>query len=617
MAGARGQHGAAVTTQTQLSERPLRASARAAVLRASKILLARQDADGCWPGLSAEDVTLDAECLLAREFLCVRSAEQTSAIAQQLRSRQHADGSWAGGNLSASVLAYLALRLAGDSADAYHLAVAAGWIRDAGGLQSVSVSAQAWLALYGLTGWDDVHVPAPEGFFLPARHGDWAGLSRPAAVSLAIIGTMRTVRRLPFDLAELRGGGREPAGPDRRFRLRVPSAGLARSAEAVVLRRCGQSIIDWQQRQGLPSAPRPAWAGWLVALYALGYPVAHPVLADGLAWLDSVTARPRHTAGQIWTVPRPPVADTTLALAALADAGLAADNPALISAGRWLLGEWITGPADGPGAGPAGWSFGADGYPGIADTAEVLSALAGVELAGRAAVGNAARWLTAIQGRDGNWGGSARVTALVVQALSRHREADDRAIRRGVVWLLLAQRPDGSWPARRGETELAVTASVLSALLAAGVRPVKPVVAGAVGWLLARQNADGGWGSAARNVSGTSDAPGTARAVAALLAAGKTAGTSSADLGVDWLVRAQQADGGWGDKAPGRGGPRRRPALASGLVLPLSALGQYVTGRGVAGLARAVTADPVQEGTGLQRRDTTAPVPAGGTSELV
>jgi squalene-hopene/tetraprenyl-beta-curcumene cyclase len=562
-------------------------AAQAAVRRAQKILLTRQDAEGCWPGLSAEDITIEAEYLLLLEFLSLRSAAQTSAIAQQLRSRQHADGSWSGGEVSASVLAYLALRLAGDSADAYHLAVAAGWIRDAGGLAATSASCQAWLAVFGMTEWEDLHVPAPEGFFLPARHGDWAGLCRQSALSVAILGTLRTVRRLPLDLAELRSSA-GPASPDRRFRLRVPPVSLARSAEAAVLRKCGQWVIDWQQREGLPSYPRPVWAGSLAALHALGYPVRHPVLADGLAWLDAVTARPRLAAGQL-AARRPPVADTVLAVEALADAGAAAGDTVLVGAGRWLLGERITGPPDGPGPALAGWSFRTDGYPSVAGTAQVLIALSRVKLAGRAAIDSAVRWLTGIQSRDGSWSGSALVTALVVQALAGHGQAEGRAVRRGVVWLLLAQQPDGSWPARKGEPGLLVTASVLAALLAAGVRPVKPVVVTAAGWLLDRQNADAGWSSGDRDEPDAadpggrgprqSDPPGTAQAVLALLATGLAAGRPAVDNGVGWLVAAQQADGGWGERPPGRSGPRRRPALSPGLVLPLSALGRYLTAR--------------------------------------
>jgi squalene-hopene/tetraprenyl-beta-curcumene cyclase len=590
------------------------AGAQAAVQRARKMLLARQDGEGCWPGLSVEDVTIEAEYLLLREFLGQRSATQTSAIAQQLRSRQHADGSWAGGDVSASVLAYLALRLAGDSADAYHLAVAAGWIRDAGGLTATSASCQAWLAVFGLTEWHDAQVPSPEGFFLPARHGDWAGLSRQPALAVTILGTLRMVRRLPFDLAELRGNT-AAAGPDRRFRLRVPPVSLARPAEAAVLRKCGQWIIDWQQREGLPAYPRPVWAGALAALHALGYPAAHPVLADGLAWLESVTTRPRPAAGQLAAARRPPVADTVLAIEALADSGVAAADAALVAAGRWLLGERITGPPDGPGPALAGWSLQADGYPSVAGTAQVLIALSRVRLGGGAATGDAGRWLTGVQGRDGSWSGSAWVTALAVQALAAHGQAGSRAVRRGVVWLLLAQQPGGSWPARRGETEFLATASALAALLAAGVRPVKPVVVTAAGWLMDRQNDDAGWAGGGRPESdrgepGRSDAPGTARAMAALLATGLAAGRKAAAAGAGWLIAAQQADGGWGEKPPGRSSPRRRPALAPGLVLPLSALGRYVTARTDPGPAGAGTGRPVL--VSVRLNDPAAPVPAAG-----
>ena len=606
-------------TGGDVSAEDVRADAEAAVLRARKILRARQDADGCWPGLSAEDVTPEAECLLARELLGLRTPERTSAIAQQLRSRQHADGSWSGGDLSASVLAYLALRLAGDSADAYHLAVAAGWIRDAGGLAAVSVSCQVWLALFGLAEWQDVHVPAPEGFFRSARHGDWAGLSRQPALALAILGTLRTVRRLPFELTELRGG-QEAGGAERRFRLRVPPVGLAKTAETVVLRKCGQWIIDWQQREGLPSSPRPIWAGALVALHAIGYPLTHPVLADGLAWLDSVTARPRHLAGQPRVTRRPPVSDTVAAIEALADAGTLAADPTLTSAARWLLGERISGPADGPGPAPAGWSFGADGYPVVADTGHLLIALSRVAVTGRAAIQNAVRWLASVQSRDGSWAGSAAVTATVVQALATHAQPEAKAIRRGVVWLLLAQQPDGCWPARSGENELEVTASVLSALLVAGVRPAKPVVTAAARWLADQQNPDGGWPAApaGRSEQRRSDAPGTAIAVSALLAASQDPAGIAPDAGgpvgrgVSWLVRSQQADGGWGDKPAGRNGPRRRSALAPGLVLPLRALGRYVQARAAADRAQAEAQEAGSVRLGLRLSDSAEPARAAG-----
>jgi squalene-hopene/tetraprenyl-beta-curcumene cyclase len=605
-------------------------------------LLVRQDRQGWWSGRSATDVTLEAEALLTAEVLGTRTPEATNLAAQQIRSAQQSDGRWTGngesaaendgpeaaGDLSASVLAYLALRLAGDSADAYHMAVAAGWIRDAGGIGAVGVLARTWLALFGLADWSDNPVPAPEICYLPGRYA----ATRPAAVALAILGTMRPIRPLPFEVTELRtGDSAGAAAPSSQPRRRVSAPAVAHT---VALRRCGQWLIDWQQRSGLPAARRPSWPCSLVALHVLGYPLDHPALAKGLSWLGAATVRARQPGLARGPVVRqPPVLDTTLALEALAAAQLAADHSALVTAGSWLLLQRIEGPAQGPGpaAGPepSGWSFGRDGYPVVADTARVLLALSRVKLpglTGRTAIRNAVRWLTGMQSRDGSWGGSPRVTAHVVRAVAKQGPAQIKAIRRGVVWLLRQQRTDGSWSGSDG-SDFGATVAALPALIAAGVRPAKPPVTAAVEWLLGQQNSDGGWaadahapeaarrgtsvacagGSAARPAA--SDAPSTASAVAALLCVSSAQAADAVDRGADWLIRAQQADGGWRDDirparhggqadrtgsaaltgqrvqsaangGPGsrsaRSSPRRRGAIVPGLILPLGALGQYV-----------------------------------------
>jgi squalene-hopene/tetraprenyl-beta-curcumene cyclase len=601
--------------------------ASAAVERATRILLARQDSRGRWSGRSGGDVTLDAEAVLVREFLGVRTAEVTSAVAQQIRSVQLPDGSWMGGaepegsgDLSASALAYLVLRLAGDSPDAYHLAVAAGWIRDAGGIEAVGLVARTWLAIFGLAGWTGIRVPAPEFVYLPARYapvaGQWAGWSRQAVVSLTILGTLRPGRQLPVDLNELRASALVPGQPQPRPRV------AQSAAQRMALRRCGQWLVDWQQRSGLPVRGRPYWPCSLVALHSLGYSLAHPVLSDGLAWLDSATARRRRPVGVADGEPlvpaerMPPVRDTAAAVRTLADAGLPASHPALIAAGSWLLAQRIEGPADmagpRPGAAPSGWSFGRDGYPVAADTAAVLLTLSRISLAGLAgkpAITHAIRWLADIQSRDGSWGRSAAVTALVVQALATHGTPAAAALRRGVVWLLRAQLADGSWPGPGGQPELPATAMVLSALLAAGVVPGKPPVANAVRWLLSAQNPDSGWSSAGGDgpERRSSDVAGTARAVATLVAVGGELTavempsavriSEAVERGARWLTRAQQADGGWGE-GPGSGAgsarsrgergtapasryaQRRRGSLVPGMLLPLGALGQFVAAGG-------------------------------------
>jgi squalene-hopene/tetraprenyl-beta-curcumene cyclase len=606
-------------TATEQDVTSTRAAAAAAMQRASQILLARQDSQGWWSGRLAGDVTLEAEALLVAEVLGIRTAESTNVAAQQIRSLQQSDGRWTGngesaaegdgpaaaGDLSASVLGYLALRLAGDSADAYHMAVAAGWIRDAGGVATAGVLARTWLALFGLAPWSDVPVPAPERSYLPDRYA----ATRPAAVALAIIGTLRPVRPLPIHLSELRAGDTGGAAAAAyRPRRRVPALTAAHEA---ALRRCGQWLIGWQHRSGLPPARRPTWPCSLVALHLLGYPLDHPVLAKGLSWLAAATAQPRHAPGspRPAAVPQPPVLETTLAIEALADSGVAPDHTALVTAGRWLLLQRIEGPSGGPGVAvgpePSGWSFGRDGYPAEADTARVLLALSRVKLpglTGRPAIRNAIRWLIGMQGREGSWSGSPVVTAHIVRALATHGAPDGRPVRRGVVWLLRQQRPDGSWPGRGGNSDLTATTTVLLALIVAGVLPAKPPIRSAVDFLLGRQSLDGGWASVARPAA--SQAQATARAMTALLMAGGAETSHAVDLAADWLVRAQQPDGGWHDETlhgyradvaghngrdpsradyggagsppAGRSSARRRGALLPGLLLPLGAIGRYV-----------------------------------------
>ncbi len=85
---------------------------------------------------------MDAEDLLLREFLGIRTRSETAEAARWIRSQQRADGTWATfsggpGDLSTTVEAWVALRLAGDDAAAPHMAAgrrvrpgaAAGWRR--------------------------------------------------------------------------------------------------------------------------------------------------------------------------------------------------------------------------------------------------------------------------------------------------------------------------------------------------------------------------------------------------------------------------------------------------------------------------------------------------------
>src|SRR6266481_5498922 len=88
---------------TAIAEQPLAAGAqpgpleavRHATGRAREHLLALQDAAGWWKGELATNVTMDAEDLLLREFLGIRTEQETEEAARWIRSQQRSNGTWA------------------------------------------------------------------------------------------------------------------------------------------------------------------------------------------------------------------------------------------------------------------------------------------------------------------------------------------------------------------------------------------------------------------------------------------------------------------------------------------------------------------------------------------
>jgi squalene-hopene/tetraprenyl-beta-curcumene cyclase len=652
------------------------ATARSALGRAARRLLELQDEQGWWQGELETNVTIEAEDLLLREFLGIRTAELTEATARWIRSKQRADGTWSnsyGGkaDLSTTVEAYVALRLAGDSPDAYHMAQAAGWIRAAGGIPAARVFTRIWLALFGEWSWDELPVMPPELIYLPSwfplNVSDWACWARQTIVPLTIVGSLRPVRPLPFGLTELRvpagagataaqdrpsaglGGGLAgllPAGRDaadafwgrafseldralhvyHRHGLRAAPLRAVRSA---AIRRCADWIIARQEKDGCWGGIQPPWVYSLIALHLLGYDLSHPVMARGLAGLDSFTITEQTPDGPVRRIEacQSPVWDTVLAMIGLADAGLPPDHEALVRSGQWVLDEEIRGPGDWqvrrPGLEPSGWAFEFhnDIYPDIDDTAEVLLALGRTALPPgsglQESIERATRWLIGMQSRDGGWGAfdadntrklcnklpfcdfgevidppSADVTAHAVEALSKQGMAGSRPVRRGVAWLLRAQEADGSWFGRWGSNYIYGTGAVVPALISAGVLPTKPVIRRAVSWLVEHQNPDGGWGedlqsyehgAAGREAAGRgeSTASQTAWALLALLAAGGP--QDSIDRGAGWLAQTQLPDGSWDEpQFTGTGFPRDFYINYHlyRLVFPVSALGRYLGGAG-------------------------------------
>src|SRR5271168_5407637 len=108
-----------------------------------------QDSAGFWQSELQTNVTMDAEDMLLREFLGVRRPDETARSAAWIRSQQRADGTWANfhggpGELSTTIEAYWALRLADDPPEAEHMLAAASFIRAEGGIPCARVFTKLW-----------------------------------------------------------------------------------------------------------------------------------------------------------------------------------------------------------------------------------------------------------------------------------------------------------------------------------------------------------------------------------------------------------------------------------------------------------------------------------------
>ena len=617
-----------------------RPPAAAALDSAVAYLRGLQDEAGWWKGELATNVTMDAEDLLLREFLGIRTEDETAEAARWIRSQQRADGTWATfhdgpGELSTTVEAWVALRLAGDPVEAEHMRLAETWIRERGGLERTRVFTRIWLALFGLWSWDDLPDMPPELIFLPRWFPlniyDWGCWARQTVVPLTVLNAFRPVRPLPFGVDELRTGASStrPARPwtwtGAFQRLDKVLHAYARHAHRGLRKRAMDKAAAWilarQEADGGWGGIQPPWVYSLLALHLLGYPDDHPAMVAGFAGLRGFLVRESTDDGVVRRLEacQSPVWDTGLAVIALLDAGVPAGDPALRRAATWLLGEEVTVKGDWavrrPKLAPGGWAFefANDNYPDIDDTAEIVLGLRRVEhddpAALRAAVDRGVAWATGMQSRDGGWGAfdadntgtlptklpfcdfgavidppSADVTAHMVEMLAAVGAAAGRPARRGVRWLLDHQEAGGSWFGRWGANHVYGTGAVVPALVAAGVAADAPPIRRAVGWLVEHQNDDGGWGEDLRSYvdpewigRGASTASQTAWALLALLAAGGA--DDAVDRGVAWLVSTQRADGSWDEPLfTGTGFPRDFYINYHlyRIVFPITALGRYV-----------------------------------------
>ncbi|HWP34251.1 MAG TPA: squalene--hopene cyclase [Thermodesulfobacteriota bacterium] len=595
----------------------------AAVDRARRALLARQHEEGYWVAELEADVTLTAEYLLLRHFLGIVDRERERKGVRYILAHQGADGGWpiyhgGPGDISCTAKAYLALRAAGLPASDPALTAARRFVLERGGLPAVNTFTKVQFALVGQFAWRSVPAIPVEMVLLPRASPfnlyEISYWSRTTLVPLAILAALRPVRRLPGDAGrgELVASPRDEAPPLpplarpvlswRNLFLAIERACklYERRPPAWLRRRAIEAAVAWmtpRMGEGGLGAIYPAMANAVMALHCLGRPLDDPLVARGLAALeglvleDADTLRVQPCLSPVW--------DTALAMHALAAAGLPPDHPALRRAARWLAGRQIRRPGDwaakAPPVEPGGFpfQFENDFYPDTDDTAVAVMALVRAARPEtnleRLVVARGFRWLLAMQSSDGGFGAfdvdntrvvfnqipfadhgalldppTADVTARCVEAMGVLGYGPDfPPAARALAFLKRQQEPDGSWYGRWGVNYLYGTWSVLAGLRAIGEPADQPAVRRAVAWLLAHQNADGGFGESCRSYedraaagTGPSTPSQTAWALLALLHAG-CGDHPAAARAADYLLRAQRPDGGWDEEAfTGTGFPR-------------------------------------------------------------
>jgi squalene-hopene/tetraprenyl-beta-curcumene cyclase len=601
----------------------LEAAAEAAMRAAADRLEALQAEDGHWCSELTADTTLESDYILFQLWLYPPTSGAWEPVtrplidkaARSILDRQLPDGGFnicVGGpsEVSASVKAYFALKLAGLATDDSRMANLRRRILELGGIQAANSYVKVNLSLFDL--YPRQYCPSipPEVVLLPFHLlYQMSAWTRAIVVSLSIVHAANPRRPLPagFHLDEIWLPG---ATPD--FRRKESKFGWHNALLAV------DRILKWWERSGSKALRRKAIKraeAWMVerlqhsdglgaiyppmmysvmALDVLGYPADHPVRVEALRQFDRLMV---DDGERFFFQPCfSPVWDTAIAAYALSQVD--GSRRSLTKGADWLLRHEIRRKGDWsvkrPHTEPSGWAFEYNNqfYPDIDDTAMVLLALSHAAASDLAAQQACHRrgldWLLAMQSRDGGWAAfdadnnwdflrqvpfadhnamldptCADITGRALEALAAHGlDQSHPAARRGVEWLVKNQEADGSWYGRWGVAYIYGTCFALRGLAAAGESDREAHVLRSGEWLRSIQNADGGWGENCTSydngtfTAGESTPSQTAWAIMGLIAGGD-AHSLSVQHGIEYLLESQNADGSWDERlATGTGFPK-------------------------------------------------------------
>ncbi len=595
-----------------------------AIERTRDFFFREQLPDGYWWAELESNCTITAEYVMLFHFLGVVDREKERKMANYLLRQQTQEGSWTiwfggPGDLSTTIEAYFALKLAGYPADHIAMRKAREFILANGGILKARVFTKIFLALFGEFSWLGVPSMPIELMLLP----NWAyfnmyelsSWSRATIIPLSVVMSTRPVCKLPPRARVQELYVRPPRPTDYTFTkedgiitwknffigvdhlLKVYESSPIRPFKKRATDIAEQWILDHQEPTGDWGGIQPAMLNAVLALHCLGYANEHPVVAKGLEALanfcieDDETLVLQSCVSPLW--------DTALALVAMQEAGVPADHPALVKAAQWLLdrevrirGDWDI---KSPELEPGGWAFEFqnDWYPDVDDSGFVMIAINKIKVKNQKAKDDAVRnginWCLGMQSANGGWGAfdkdntkhllnkipfadlealidppTADLTGRMLELMGTYGYPKEHPrAAHGLEFLQQEQEPEGPWFGRWGVNYLYGTWSVLSGLQAIGEDMGQPYIKKAVNWLKSKQNMDGGWGETCESYydrtlmgCGPSTPSQTAWALLALMAAGEVT-SKAVERGVQYLLNSQKPDGTWDEEAfTGTGFPK-------------------------------------------------------------
>ena len=597
-------------------------------------LLSEQITDGAdkyWRYPTRLGLHFSSQYFLMLKWLKISESRlDPNVLESKLLQEQLSDGSWyqvkdgtnVHGNLDSSIFNYWALKVLlarsvpHDPTAQEKLALAKDFILKKGGLEKAALFTKVILALHGNCPWSDIpYIPLATVKTLIGRKVVLNKFSQwviPHLKPMAYMRYHKILRELgpEYSVPELY---RTP--PKKNASLKA-SGEIKSSSHSLLLSR---SIVeDTLLKEQLP---RGSWGAYSLATLFSVVSLDHfeqqsanklddskksQILSAKLRGLKFIEELYFDSGDSSYygVLDDSTYWDSGLAIWALAENGL--DLPQ-----RTATADYLVRQQQKNGGFPFGYDFWP--YPDVDDTYAIVMGFRGLEKYKRAENGGL-DFILKRQNKDGGWGtfdvdntgnlllkiasgkvansadlfdeSEPDVTGHALEMIGRLQgsKADPKMIQRTYAFLKKTRNPKVKvWASRWEMNYLFGTFAVVSGLRSAGFPVTDPLIADAVAWLKARQNADGGYGESADSYDteewagkGISTPSQTSWALATLVEVGE-GDSLEARRAVDYLL-AQHSLGPWKDlSAVGTGHPRilymEYPSYPR--TFPLIGLGKY------------------------------------------